>query len=271
MRVVVADATPLHYLILIDAVDLLPRIFEKIHVPVEVRDELTCEATPSPVRVWMGEGARWRHKIAATTIVAKATAGARRQSEIGVPGEAGLAALAVGGEDEDGGGPVGEDAAVGGGKLGLAGNDLAALGDDASFGADSTGFCGDGAGEIAFGFDGGIAHACGQDGMSSASGGTVEDGERPAAVDGAQRIEQMRAGLALEGGEAIAHFDEAERERFPDGWLGQAAVDDGLQSFPAGHGSDLLWIERGVRWGGHEQATPVIRCSGARDGYKRER
>ena len=39
MRVVVADATPLHYLILIDAIHVLPRIFEKIHVPTEVRDE----------------------------------------------------------------------------------------------------------------------------------------------------------------------------------------------------------------------------------------
>jgi hypothetical protein len=29
MRVVVADATPLHYLILIDAVGVLPRIFQK--------------------------------------------------------------------------------------------------------------------------------------------------------------------------------------------------------------------------------------------------
>ena len=166
---------------------------------------------------------------------------------------------------------MGEDAAVGGGELGLAGNDLAALGDDASFGADAAGFCGDGAGEIAFGFDGGIAHACGQDGMSGASGGAVEDGERPAAMDRAQGIQQMRAGFAFERSEAIAHFDEAEREGLADGWLGQAAVDDGLQSFPASHGSDLLRVERGVRRGGHEQATPVIRCSGARDGYKCER
>ncbi len=44
MRVVVADATPLHYLILIDAAFVLPRLFEKIHVPLEVRDELICEA-----------------------------------------------------------------------------------------------------------------------------------------------------------------------------------------------------------------------------------
>jgi len=47
MRVVVADSTPLHYLILIGSVDILPRIFQKIHIPGKVRDELTCEGTPS--------------------------------------------------------------------------------------------------------------------------------------------------------------------------------------------------------------------------------
>ena len=59
MRVVVADATPLHYLILIDAVDVLPRIFEKIYIPTEVRDELSCEATPSVVRPWMQQPTHW--------------------------------------------------------------------------------------------------------------------------------------------------------------------------------------------------------------------
>jgi len=50
MRVVVADATPLHYLILIAVVLVLPGLFEKIHVPIEVREELSCEATPPIVR-----------------------------------------------------------------------------------------------------------------------------------------------------------------------------------------------------------------------------
>ena len=65
MRVVVADATPLHYLILIDAVNVLPRIFEKIHVPMEVRDELTYAATPPPVRTWMQQPPEWLEILAA--------------------------------------------------------------------------------------------------------------------------------------------------------------------------------------------------------------
>jgi predicted nucleic acid-binding protein len=65
MRVVVADATPLHYLILINAVNVLPRIFEKVHVPIEVCDELSCEATPPPVRTWMQQPPEWLEILAA--------------------------------------------------------------------------------------------------------------------------------------------------------------------------------------------------------------
>src|SRR5271168_4713441 len=59
MRVVVADATPIHYLILIGAAEVLPHIFDKIHLPVEVRDELICEAAPQQVRNWMREAPSW--------------------------------------------------------------------------------------------------------------------------------------------------------------------------------------------------------------------
>jgi predicted nucleic acid-binding protein len=68
MRVVVADATPLHYLILIEAIDLLPRIFEKIHVPAEVYEELSREATPPRVRTWMQRPPEWLEVLAAPTV-----------------------------------------------------------------------------------------------------------------------------------------------------------------------------------------------------------
>jgi len=67
MRVVVADATPLNYLILIDAVQVLPRIFQKIHVPVEVRDELAREAAPGAVRTWMEQPPQWLEVLAVPT------------------------------------------------------------------------------------------------------------------------------------------------------------------------------------------------------------
>ena len=59
MRVVVADATPLHYLILIDAIDVLSRLFEKIYIPIEVRDELARVATPAMVKDWMQRPPNW--------------------------------------------------------------------------------------------------------------------------------------------------------------------------------------------------------------------
>src|SRR5437660_5537548 len=71
MRVVVADATPLHYLILIDAVHVLPRIFEKIHIPIDVRDELRCEATPSAVRTWMQQPPQWLEILAAPAVASE--------------------------------------------------------------------------------------------------------------------------------------------------------------------------------------------------------
>jgi predicted nucleic acid-binding protein len=41
MQIVVADTGPLNYLVLIDAIDLLPRLFDRVFVPLAVRDELT--------------------------------------------------------------------------------------------------------------------------------------------------------------------------------------------------------------------------------------
>jgi len=58
MRVVVADATPLHYLILIEAIEILPRIFEKIHAPIELRNELLIAIS---LRSWLEcQFRRWR-------------------------------------------------------------------------------------------------------------------------------------------------------------------------------------------------------------------
>jgi predicted nucleic acid-binding protein len=59
MRVVVADATPLHYLILIGSIEILPRLFENIHVPIEIRDELSRDASPPAVRTWMQQPPEW--------------------------------------------------------------------------------------------------------------------------------------------------------------------------------------------------------------------
>jgi predicted nucleic acid-binding protein len=40
MRLVVADTGPLNYLVLVDAIELLPKLFEKVFTPTAVLAEL---------------------------------------------------------------------------------------------------------------------------------------------------------------------------------------------------------------------------------------
>ena len=59
MRVVVADTGPLHYLVLIREIDLLPRLFDTVFVPVEVCAELLQDQTPATVRAWATHPPSW--------------------------------------------------------------------------------------------------------------------------------------------------------------------------------------------------------------------
>jgi predicted nucleic acid-binding protein len=58
-RVVIADAGPLHYLVLIGCSDILPALFEKVLVPTLVRNELAHREAPEIVRVWMENPPGW--------------------------------------------------------------------------------------------------------------------------------------------------------------------------------------------------------------------
>jgi len=57
--VVVSDATPLHYLILIDEIDLLRKLYGAIVIPNAVVGELSRPQTPTKVREWMSALPRW--------------------------------------------------------------------------------------------------------------------------------------------------------------------------------------------------------------------
>ena len=67
MQVVVADTGRLHYLVLIDQFDLLPRLFASVSVPTVVRDELLHPNTPEPVRNWATNRPSWLTVAAAPT------------------------------------------------------------------------------------------------------------------------------------------------------------------------------------------------------------
>jgi predicted nucleic acid-binding protein len=59
MTVVVADTSPLNYLILIQAAEVLPRLYEIVVVPRQVIVELADPAAPDPVRAWASALPSW--------------------------------------------------------------------------------------------------------------------------------------------------------------------------------------------------------------------
>jgi predicted nucleic acid-binding protein len=56
---VIADASPLHYLILIASTDILPALFDRIVIPRAVAAELQHPQTPTAVRVWVATTPAW--------------------------------------------------------------------------------------------------------------------------------------------------------------------------------------------------------------------
>src|SRR5262249_11124841 len=59
MQLVVADTSPLNYLILIDQIEILPALFEKVLVPEVVRNELQHSDAPAAVRRWISTTPPW--------------------------------------------------------------------------------------------------------------------------------------------------------------------------------------------------------------------
>ena len=57
--IVVSDTTPLNYLILIDLIDILPALFERITIPGGVISELCHSQTPLKVRQWVENLPEW--------------------------------------------------------------------------------------------------------------------------------------------------------------------------------------------------------------------
>ncbi len=64
--IVVADAGPLHYLVLIDYADILGKLFDHVLVPFAVRDELIHQRAPQKVKDWIVQPRPWLEIIAIT-------------------------------------------------------------------------------------------------------------------------------------------------------------------------------------------------------------
>ena len=57
--IIVADAGPLHYLILIGAVDVLAPLYDRVLVPETVIRELQHARAPGAVRTWLAQPRAW--------------------------------------------------------------------------------------------------------------------------------------------------------------------------------------------------------------------
>jgi predicted nucleic acid-binding protein len=57
--IVIADTTPLNYLILIHQADLLPQLFGRVLIPPAVFEELQQPETPQLVQAWIADPPPW--------------------------------------------------------------------------------------------------------------------------------------------------------------------------------------------------------------------
>ncbi len=64
--IVVADAGPLHYLVLIDCGEILGNLFDHVLVPFAVRDELIHPRAPQKVKDWIVQARPWLEITAVT-------------------------------------------------------------------------------------------------------------------------------------------------------------------------------------------------------------
>jgi predicted nucleic acid-binding protein len=59
VRLVIADTSPINYLILIGQIELLPRIFERVILPSAVQIELSNPVAPPLVQSWIATPPAW--------------------------------------------------------------------------------------------------------------------------------------------------------------------------------------------------------------------
>jgi predicted nucleic acid-binding protein len=59
MQAIVTDTTPLNYLVLIHAAEILPNLYRKVLIPPAVKAELAHPNTPHFVRAWISQPPSW--------------------------------------------------------------------------------------------------------------------------------------------------------------------------------------------------------------------
>jgi predicted nucleic acid-binding protein len=65
--IIISDTSPLCYLLLIDLIDLLPELYDRVIIPETIRDELAASKSPSIVQTWIAQPPVWLEIRAVTT------------------------------------------------------------------------------------------------------------------------------------------------------------------------------------------------------------
>lgn len=67
--IVVSDTSPLNYLVLIGAIDVLPQLFGEVRVPPAVVNELQSAKTPEHVRRWISSPPEWLRQVSPSSVM----------------------------------------------------------------------------------------------------------------------------------------------------------------------------------------------------------
>ncbi|MGI8882647.1 MAG: DUF3368 domain-containing protein [Pyrinomonadaceae bacterium] len=74
--IVISDTSPINYLVLIDEIELLAKLFKEIIIPPAVLSELQRNEAPEKVRAWIAASPTWLNVRAASAIDPTITLGA---------------------------------------------------------------------------------------------------------------------------------------------------------------------------------------------------
>jgi predicted nucleic acid-binding protein len=70
MPIVISDASPLHYLVLVGEAEVLHRLYGQVLVPLAVIEELQRGRTPKTVRSWVSDPPSWLEIVKRGLVVA---------------------------------------------------------------------------------------------------------------------------------------------------------------------------------------------------------
>ena len=80
MGIAVSDTGPLNYLVLIEQIDVLPRLFDAVTIPKSVEAELLRAKAPDTVRLWISAPPPWL-RVDPATAAAVSSAGSLDDGE----------------------------------------------------------------------------------------------------------------------------------------------------------------------------------------------